>query len=139
MVTLTWLLAGVLMLAAAPPAAQPSIKVIAHSSVLVSHVSSEELRGVFLATRTSLADGHVVPVLLRGGLVHAAFVKLHTGKTIAGLENYYRSLVFTGKGAMPKMLASDAEMVAYVKITRGAIGYVSAESSTEGVKVLDVN
>ena len=40
---------------------------------------------------------------------------------------------------MPKMLASDAEMVAYVKNTKGAIGYVSAGASTEGVKVLEVN
>ena len=118
----------------------PPIKVIAHSSVQVSQVSSEELKGVFLETRTSLADGsHVEPVLLKSGDVHAAFVKQYTGKTTAALENYYRSLVFTGKGAMPKMLASDAEMVAYVKNTRGAIGYVSAGASTEGVKVLDVN
>ena len=137
--TLTWLLAAILVFVDAPSAAEPPIKVIAHLSVQVSHVSSEELRGVFLATRTSLGDGHVVPVLLRGGAVHAAFVRQHTGKTTAALENYYRSLVFTGKGAMPKMLASDAEMVAYVKITKGAIGYVSAESSTEGVKVLGVN
>jgi ABC-type phosphate transport system substrate-binding protein len=134
-----WPLAGALIFVAAQSAAQSPIKVIAHSSVQVSQVSSEELKGVFLETRTSLADGHVVPVLLRAGVVHAAFVRQHTGKTTAALENYYRSLVFTGKGAMPKMLASDAEMVAYVKITRGAIGYVSAESSTEGVKVLEVN
>jgi len=134
-----WTLAGVLILVAAPSGAQPPIKVIAHSSVQVSQVTSEELKGVFLETKTSLAGDHVVPVLLRGGAVHAAFVKQHTGKTTTALENYYRSLVFTGKGAMPKMLASDAEMVAYVKITIGAIGYVSAESSTEGVKVLKVN
>jgi hypothetical protein len=134
-----WTLAGVLILVPEPSGADPPIKVIAHSSVQVSHVSSEELKGVFLATRTSLADGHVVPVLLRGGVVHAAFVRQHTGKTTAALENYYRSLVFTGKGSMPKMLSSDAEMVAYVKLTRGAIGYVGAESSTGGVKILEVD
>ena len=82
---------------------------------------------MFLETRTSLADGsHVEPVLLKAGGVHDAFVRQYTGKTAAGLENYYRSLVFAGKGAMPKMFASDAEMVAYVRKTRGAIGYVSA-------------
>jgi hypothetical protein len=65
-------------------------------------------------------------------------VKLYTGKTVAGLDNYYRSLVFTGKGAMPKTLQSDAEVLAYVKKTKGAIGYVSDGASTEGVKILDV-
>jgi ABC-type phosphate transport system substrate-binding protein len=39
---------------------------------------------------------------------------------------------------MPKTLAADAEVVAYVAKTRGAIGYVSAAASTAGVKTLDV-
>ena len=39
---------------------------------------------------------------------------------------------------MPKTVAVDAEVVAYVAKTKGAIGYVSAEASTTGVKVLDV-
>jgi hypothetical protein len=137
-------LAGALVIAlifvTAPPvrAAAP-FKVIAHISVKASEVSASELRGVFLETKTSLADGsHVEPVLMKSGEVHDTFVRQYTGKTTIGLENYYRSLVFTGKGAMPKMLASDAEMVAYVKNTKGAIGYVSAGASTEGVNVLDV-
>lgn len=132
-------LVGVLMVVATSPAAGAAFKVIAHSSVQVSHVSPEELKGVFLKTRTSLADGsQVEPVLLKSGDVHDEFVKQYMGKTAAGLENYYRSLVFTGKGAMPKMLESDAEVLAYVKKTRGAIGYVSDGASTEGVKILDV-
>ena len=39
---------------------------------------------------------------------------------------------------MPKQLASDAEVVAYVARTKGAIAYVSAGASTAGVKTLDV-
>ena len=132
-------LVAVLVFVGASPAAAAAVKVIAHSSVQVSHVSPDELKGVFLETRTSLADGsRVEPVLLKSGDVHDEFVKQYMGKTAAGLENYYRSLVFTGKGAMPKRLASDAEVLAYVTKTRGAIGYVSDEASTEGVKILDV-
>ncbi|HUI79112.1 MAG TPA: hypothetical protein VLY24_14405 [Bryobacteraceae bacterium] len=115
------------------------IKVIANSSIGTSSVSAEELKGVFLATKTSLSDGsHVEPVLLKSGAAHEAFVKQYLGKTDAALETYYRSLVFTGKGSMPKALASDAEVVGYVAKTKGAIGYVSAGASTEGVKALEV-
>jgi ABC-type phosphate transport system substrate-binding protein len=136
---LAWTLIGVLTFVAASPVAAAAIQVIAHSSVTVSQISLDDLKGVFLETRTSLPDGsRVEPVLLKSGDVHDTFVKQYTGKTTAGLENYYRSLVFTGKGAMPKTLKSDAEVVAYVKKTRGAIGYVSDGASTEGVKVLDV-
>jgi hypothetical protein len=115
------------------------IKVIANSSVGASSVSADELKGVFLATKTSLSDGsHVEPVLEKGGPVHESFVKEYLGKTDSALQTYYRSLVFTGKASMPKELGADADVVAYVAKTKGAIGYVSAGTSTAGVKTLEV-
>ena len=133
------LLAGVVMWMTVVSAATPPIKIIAHADIKVSHLSSEDLRGVFLETKTSLADGsQVEPVLLKSGDVYAAFVRQYIGKTTAGLDSYYRSLVFAGKGAMPKAFASDAEVVAYVRSSKGAIGYVGGGTSTDGVNVLDV-
>ncbi|MDZ4800217.1 MAG: hypothetical protein SGI92_18830 [Bryobacteraceae bacterium] len=124
---------------AAGPVRAADIKVIANPSVGASSVSADELKGVFLATKTSLSDGsHVQPVLEKGGPVHEAFVKEYLGKTDAALQTYYRSLVFTGKASMPKTLGADAEVVAYVAKTKGAIGYVSGAASTAGVKILEV-
>jgi ABC-type phosphate transport system substrate-binding protein len=77
-------------------------------------------------------------VLLKSGAVHEAFLKDYVGKSDSALETYYRSLVFTGKGSMPKAFATDAEVVAFVEKTKGAIGYVGAGTSTGGAKVLDV-
>ncbi len=115
------------------------LKIIANASVGASSVSTDELKGVFLATKTSLSDGsHVEPVLEKGGPLHEAFVKEYLGKTDSALQAYYRSLVFTGKASMPKMLGADAEVVAYVAKTKGAIGYVGAGASTAGVKTLEV-
>lgn len=115
------------------------LRVIANPSVKVSVVSSEDLRGVFLATRTVLPDGsHVEPVLLKSGAVHETFVRQYVGKSNSALETYYRSLVFTGKALMPKSLGSEEQVVGYVAKTKGAIGYVSAGAPISGVKVLDV-
>ena len=86
------------------------IKVIANTSIGASDVTMDELKGVFLATRTSLGDsGHVEPVFEKSGPAHEAFLKDYVGKSDAALTTYYRGLVFTGKGSMPKTLASDAE------------------------------
>jgi len=124
---------------AASGLAAADLKVIANSSVGTSSVSVDDLKGVFLATKSSLSDGsHVEPVLEKGGATHEAFLKEYIGKTDTALQTYYRSLVFTGKASMPKQLASDAEVVAYVAKTKGAIAYVSAATSTDGVKTLDV-
>ena len=115
------------------------LKVIANPSVGASSVSADEVKAVFLATKTSLSDGsHVEPALQKGGAIHEAFVKEYLGKTDAALQTYYRSLVFTGKASMPKTLGSDAEVVAYVAKTKGAVGYVGAGAGTPGVKALDV-
>src|ERR1700730_7682992 len=114
------------------------LKVIANPSVRVSSVSAEELKNVFLVTKTSLSGIHVEPVLEKGGTTHEAFLKQYVGKTDAALNTYYRSLVFTGKAFMPKTLGSDAEVAAYVARTKGAIGYVNAGSSAPGAKAIVV-
>ena len=115
------------------------IKIIANPSIGAAAISAEEIKGVFLATKTSLSDGsHVEPVLGKSGAVHQAFLKEYIGKTDAAFDTYYRSLVFTGKGSMPKALPSDAEVVSYVAKTRGAIGYVGGTTNTAGVKTLEV-
>jgi ABC-type phosphate transport system substrate-binding protein len=133
------LMTAVLCSAAAFSAQAGEVKVIANSSVKSSEISSDELKRVFLATKTSLEDGsHVEPVLEKGGPTHEAFLKQYLGKTDSALSTYYRSLVFTGKASMPKTLSSDAEVAAYVAKTKGAIGYVSSETDPAGAKTLEV-
>jgi len=132
-------LLAVLLVAAVQICGAAELKVIANPSVGATSISSDELKSVFLVTKTSLSDGsHVEPVLEKEGPTHEAFVKEYLGKTDATLQTYYRSLVFTGKASMPKALASDAEVVGYVAKTKGAIGYVGAGAGTAGVKVLEV-
>ena len=75
---------------------------------------------------------------LKGGAAHEAFLREYLGKTDSALQTYYRSLVFTGKASMPKTVASDAEVVAFVVKTKGAIGYVSAGAVAPGTKTLEV-
>ena len=115
-----------------------SVKVIANWSVKTDAISAADLKRLFLEERIALADGsHVEPVLEKNGPVHVAFLK-YLGISEDDLQTYYRTLVFTGKGSMPKELGSDAEVIAYVARTRGAIGYVSSTASAEGVKTLTV-
>ena len=124
---------------AAQGALAEDVKIIANVSVGAADVSMDELKSVFLSTKTSFGEsGHVEPVLEKAGPAHEAFLKDFLGKTDSALSTYYRGLVFTGKGSMPKTLGSDAEVVAYVSKTKGAIGYVSASSDTAGVKTLAV-
>ncbi|HXE09247.1 MAG TPA: hypothetical protein VN612_15195 [Acidobacteriaceae bacterium] len=114
------------------------VKVIANPSVAMKAVSADDLKDIFLENKDLLGGAHVEPVLLKNGAAHEAFLSEYVGKSDAGLRAYYRSLIFTGKGAIPKDFGSDAEVVAYVAKTRGAIGYVRSTTDTAGVNVLAV-
>jgi hypothetical protein len=127
-----------LVFVASSPIFAADVKVIANPSVSATSVSSGDIQSVFLLDKDSLGGSHVQPVLVKGGAAHEAFLKEYLGKNDSALQAFYRSLVFTGKASMPKSVANDAEVVAYVAKTKGAVGYVSAAASTEGVKTLEV-
>jgi hypothetical protein len=118
------------------PVSANEFQVIGHSSV-PADVSAADLKEIFLGNKTSVGGGSVEPVL-SSGAAHEAFLKAHVGKTEQGLKTHFKSLVFTGKGSMPKSFASDAEVVKYVSTTKGAIGYVSAAADVASAKKIAV-
>jgi TonB family protein len=128
-----------MMICAAINSLASEVKVVANSSVKADSISPAELRRVFLEEKISLEDGtRVEPVLQKNGPVHAAFLQQYLAVSVDDLQNYYRTLLFTGKGSIPKAFASDEDVVAYVSRTRGAIGYVDSAASADAVKILVV-
>ena len=115
------------------------IKFIANPSVKVAELTTEELKRVFLIKTNSLRDGsHVEPVIGQGSPAYEIFLKQYLGKNDSALTTYYLSLVFTGKALMPKLLASDAEVIAYVTKTKGTVGYVIASANTPGLRSMAI-
>jgi TonB family protein len=115
------------------------VKVIANPSVKVESISARELKSLYLGEKSSINGTHVEPVIERRGPAHEAFLRDYLGQTDDQLQKYYEALVFTGRGSMPKTVSSDAEVVAYVAKTRGAIGYVGTGASVEGVRTLAIS
>ncbi len=115
------------------------IAIIVNPSDRMNDISAEDLKAVFLGAKGSLKDaGQVRPVLLKGGPTHEAFLKEYLGKSNFALQTFYRSLVFSGQGAFPKTVNSDAEAIAYVRKTRGVIGYIDPSAITADVKIVRV-
>jgi hypothetical protein len=131
---------GSLLLAAAiaaAPASAADVQVIANTSV-AGDLSAADVKDIFLGAKDSVGGTTVVPVLASAGPTHDAFLKAYVGKSDQALKNHFKSLVFTGKGSMPKSFASDAEVLKYVASTKGAIGYVSGGVELAGVKKIQV-
>jgi ABC-type phosphate transport system substrate-binding protein len=120
-------IALVAALTGAAPAAD--LALIANASVTAADISSADIKQIFLGSKSSFGGSSVEPVLAESGAAHEEFLKTYLGKSDPALRNHFKSLVFTGKGSMPKSLGSDAAIVAYVAKTKGAIGYVSAAAA----------
>jgi hypothetical protein len=112
------------------------VQVIGNASV-AGELSAADVKEIFLGAKESVGGTAVVPVL-GGGAAHEAFLKAYVGKSDQALRNHFKSLVFTGKGSMPKSFASDADVIKYVASTKGAIGYVSGGADVAGVKKIQV-
>jgi ABC-type phosphate transport system substrate-binding protein len=127
----------------APPAGaqdSASYKVIVNEANPVSAISKEQLSRIFLGKMTSWDHGtRIAPVdLTEQSATRERFSKDVHGRTVAAVQNYWRQQIFSGRGVPPPEKASDSEVLAYVKTNPGAVGYVSADSSVNGVKVLTV-
>jgi len=132
------LLALVLVVLISVTARAADIKFIANYSVNATAVSMNDIKDVFLLNKDSVGGSHVQPVLSKGGPAHEIFVKKYLDKNDSAVQAYFRSLVFTGKATMPRMLGSDAEIVSYVASTKGAMAYVNSDVDSPGVKTLQV-
>ena len=135
---MTSLLFVVMLAAFGRPAVTADVQVIANSTLAVTELRSDEVRDIFMGSRTSVAGVAVEPVFEESGAAHETFLKTYLGKSDAALRNHFKTLVFTGRGTQPKAFASDAEVLKYVAATKGAIGYVSASADTTGAKKVQV-
>ncbi len=136
----TGLLAGVVLLAGGSwPAFPAGVVMIANAGAGVSEASSEDVKLLFLGSKSALgSSGRLEPVILKGGPAHEEFLKTYVGKTDTAFRNHFKSLVFTGKSSMPKSFNSDEDVIGYVGKTSGAIGYVGAAATLSGVKAVAV-
>ena len=114
------------------------VQIVASKDVNVNEISADDLKRIFLETKTSLGDAKVRPVLQQSGPVHEAFVKGYLGKSDADLQTYYKGLVFSGKGVEPKTLDGDAAVLSFVAMSKGAIAYVGASAIVMGVNKITV-
>ena len=133
------LAASILLARQSLAAANDSVVVVANSSVPAASIAPDDLREIFLGTQHSLSNGSkVTPVLLKSGRTHELFLKSYLGKSVEGFRTWWLQIVFTGQGLLPKTFASEADLVAFVGRTKGAIGYVTLASVRGNVKCIPV-
>lgn len=76
----------------------------------------------------------------RGAEVRKLFSKKIFRKSTSAIESYWQRQIFSGEDIPPDKLATEAEVIEFVRRNRGAIGYVSQDAVlADGVKELRIS
>lgn len=134
---LTTVLIFLFLLASGPSLA--GVLIIANPDVREGSMEENEIERIYLGKMTRWSDDSlIVPVMLKKGEIHEEFLDQYLDRTSHRFVSYWRQMVFTGKGIPPKSFTSEAELVAFVAATPGAVGYVSDSGAAPGIQILSI-
>lgn len=111
--------------------------VIAHPSVGVTNLSTDEIAAIYLLKTTSWqGGGNIVPVNREAASnTRTAFSDAVLRHPPSALNAYWNQMHFKGK-VPPLVQESDQAVLAFVQKVPGSIGYISTSVSPQNVKVL---
>lgn len=131
------LLAAILLAAVSVQGAD--LIIVVNSQVTENELNINSIRDIFLGKKTTWQNGiKIIPVIINDEIIHPAFLKEYLNKTPSNFSAYWNQILFTGKGIPPRIFENEKELMRYVSITRGTIGYISAKANIGDAKVVKV-
>ena len=98
--------------------------IVARSDSVISELSKSEVKKLFLG-KTRENSGVAVNVCININSNKEPFLKEITGKSLGSLKRYFLKESLAGKGATPKYVKTDEEMVSFIKNSEFALGFVN--------------
>ena len=122
-----------LVLAAAWPA-QAQVAVVVNPGVPVAKLDKNQLSNIYALEQAKWGNGARVVAFNLESKADAFFSAI--GGSHADYKKTWLRMKLSGEGQPPQALKTDADVIAQVSSTPGAIGFVSAASVTDKVKVV---
>jgi len=113
---------------------QAQVSVIGNKAVGEA-VNAAKIISIYSLTVTKWADGSKIIVYDNGSDANNGFYSA-LGKDHLSFKKEWMKKQLTGEAKAPENMGSDAEVIAKVASTPGAVGFVKAASVTGSVKVL---
>lgn len=139
-----WVLLAWSAFLASPASAQGvdrSLRVVVNKENKVASLTTDDLTRIFLGKKTLWDSGtRIVPVMpeeesATGELFLSATLK----KSVSQFRAYWKRLLFSGGGAVPKVFRNHDQLLDFVARQPGAIGVVEASAVDDRVRVLEIS
>lgn len=132
---------AVLSVALPGKAAAPErpFKIIVNPTNRVASLSRAELNDIYLGKKTEWDGGLLIQPVdqMETSPLRAAFVQTVHAKTVGDIRNYWEKELAVGT-KRPPLHKAEADMLTYVKVHAGAVGYVASETDVGKLKVVPV-
>ncbi len=115
------------------------VLIVTNKGVGKSDLSKGEIKKIFIGQMVKWGNNSKINIvtLKKGSEIHTEFVRTYTGKSPSQFEKYWRKMVFTGKGSIPRSFKTEKELLDYIIKTDGSIGYVSTENRSNEVNIIN--
>ena len=118
------------------PIVNAGVAIIVHPSN-ANELDKSTITRIYTGKAKSFPNGdQAVPITQGDGGTPDAFNKSVLNKSTSQLRAYWSKLIFTGKGAPPKVVESEAEILQLVSTNPNIIGDVDEGSVNDSVKVV---
>lgn len=113
--------------------------VIVHAGNALSRMTEQDVKQIFLGKKTTWPNDRTIDIITQEDTdAHAGFTQEILGKTPQQFMIYWKKMLFTGKGLLPRSVKTDAEVKAFISSNPDAIGYISPAALDNSVKKLEV-
>jgi len=131
----------VLMWTVPAVASGQGFKVVVNEANSSETISIQQLENIFMKKMATWSNGRpVIPVdQTASSSTRNGFSKVVFSRDTNAIKSYWQRQIFSGRGVPPPEKASDDEVLAFIRVNSGAIGYVSSNADVgSGVRVLEV-
>ena len=118
-----------------------SLRVVVNKENKILSLTTDDLTRIFLGKKTLWESGtRIVPVMPEeesptGELFLSGTLK----KSVSQFRAYWKRLLFSGGGAVPKVFRGHDQLLDFVARQPGAIGVVEASAVDDRVRVLEIS
>lgn len=104
--------------------------IVAYPKIPEKNITKQDVEKIFTGKKSKWSDGtKIIPVVLGIESLHEEFTRGYVSKSSAQFKAYWNKMMFTGEGRPPQVFKTYDELIDYVSITPGAIGYIPVDSA----------
>ena len=122
------------------PLYSQDFKIIVNESNAISSLTRVQISNLFLKKRESFPNGVIaLPVDLKpDDPIRVKFTTEIHKRDVKAVGAYWQQMIFRGKGIPPPEKKTEVDVIEYVRMNPGAIGYTSVSISSPNIKEIEV-